>query len=413
MEKHLVLLILVTAGALAISFLCSLVEACVLSLGNSDIAAIEEKSPAAGRLWKDFKENLQRPLAVILITNTFAHTLGAVFGGAYFEELYGGEWLFVFSLVLTFVMIQWTEILPKTLGSRFKRKIAPFIARPMNLLIGLMRPVIRLVILLNRPFEGMKSGAEASPEEEINAIARSAFLARQMGAEQAGIIAAGARLGSRTAREIMVPVEEISWIDAGMPLPEAFIKAHLDAHTRYPLYEGNSPDRIIGYVNFKELVAIMRTNPANATLRGIMRPILFVSPDQTAPELLKQLMGGRWHIAAVREAGGKTVGLVTVEDVIEDLVGDIEDEFDHLPRTFHDLGGTRYSVGGGLPAAEAAAKLGTTIPDASGSLADWMAGKLGRVPRPNDSFSAGGAVFTVRRVRRSRVFEAMVTTLPQ
>ncbi|HBE88809.1 MAG TPA: hypothetical protein DDW67_06675, partial [Elusimicrobia bacterium] len=389
MEKHLILLILVTGGALGISFLCSLVEACVLSLGNADIAVMEEKKPAAGGLWRSFKENLQKPLAVILIINTFAHTLGAVFGGAYFEVLYGEEWLFVFSLALTFVMIQWTEILPKTLGSRFKKSIAPFIARPMALLISLMRPFIRLVILLNRPFEAMRSGAESSPEEEINAIARSAFLARQMGAEQAGIIAAGARLGSRKAAEMMVPVEEISWLDAGMPLPEAFIKAHLDAHTRYPLCEGNSPDRIIGYVNFKELVAIMRTNPDNATLRGIMRPMLFVAPEQTGPELLRQLMGGRWHIAVVREAGGKTVGLVTVEDVMEDLVGDIEDEFDHLPRTFHDLGGTRYAVGGGFPAAELAAKLGVTLPDAAGSLADWMAARLGRVPRPNESFSAG------------------------
>ncbi|KAF0127729.1 MAG: hypothetical protein FD189_275 [Elusimicrobia bacterium] len=408
MEKQLVMLLLVTGFALAVSFICSLAEACVLSLGNADIAVIEEKKPAAGRIWRSFKENLQKPLAVILILNTFAHTLGAVFGGAYFESLYGEKWLFVFSLVLTFVMIQWTEILPKTLGARFNRKLASPIARPLELVVRLMNPVLRLVILLNRPFERFKAAGGPSPAEEINAIARSAFLARQIGAEQAGIITAGARLGSRRAGEMMVPVEEISWLDAGMPLPEAFIKAHLDAHTRYPLCEGNSPDGIIGYVNFKELVAILRTNPDNATLRGIMRPILFVTPDQTAPELLKQLMGGRWHIAVVREAGGKTVGLVTVEDVIEDLVGDIEDEFDHLPRTFHDLGGTRYAVGGGFPAADLAAKLGVTLPDAAGSLADWMAGRLGRVPRPNESFSAGGAVFTVRRVRRSRVFEAIV-----
>lgn len=385
-------------------------EACVLSLGSADLAVIEHQRPATGRIWRTFKENLQKPLAVILILNTFAHTIGAALGGAYFEMLYGEEWLIVFSVVISFIMIQWTEILPKTLGARFNRQLAPLIAKPLRLLITLLTPVIKLVLLLNRPFESLKGHGEgSSPEEEINAIARSAFLARQIGAEQAGIIAAGARLGSRKAAEMMVPVEEISYLDADMPLPEAFIKAHLEAHTRYPLCEGNSPDRVIGYVNFKELVAILRTNPDNATLRGIMRPILFVTPEQTAPELLKQLMSGRWHIAVVREAGGRTVGLVTVEDVIEDLVGDIEDEFDHLPRTFHDLGGTRYAVGGGFPAADLAAKLGVTLPDAAGSLADWIAARLGRVPKPNEAFSAGRAGFTVRRVRRSRVFEAIVT----
>ncbi len=402
-------LLIVMGVALSISFMCSIMEACVLSVGNADIAVIEQRRPAIGRIWRAFKDNLQKPLAVILVLNTFANTFGAVLGGAYFKMLYGEKWLIAFSLCVSFIMIQWTEILPKTLGAQFNRHIAPFIALPLRFLIIALTPIIKLVLLLNRPFARLKpAAAGASPEEEINAIARSAFLARQIGAEQAGIISAGARLGNRKAREIMVPVEEISWLDADMPLPDAFIKAHLDAHTRYPLCDGNSPDRIIGYVNFKELVAIMRTNPDNATMRGIMRPILFVTPEQTAPELLKQLMGGRWHMAVVREAGGKTVGLVTVEDVIEDLVGDIEDEFDHLPRTFHDLGGTRYAVGGGFPAADLAARLGVTLPAAAGSLADWMAARLGRVPRPNESFSDGRARFTVRRVRRSRVFEAIV-----
>lgn len=404
------ILLIIISVSLAISFICSVMEACVLSVGSADLAVIEQQRPATGRIWRAFKENLQKPLAVILILNTFAHTIGAALGGAYFEMLYGAEWLIAFSLVISFVMIQWTEILPKTLGARFNRQLAPLIAMPLQLLITLLTPVIKLVLLLNRPFESMRGHGEgSSPEEEINAIARSAFLARQIGAEQAGIIAAGARLGSRKAAEMMVPVEEISYLDADMPLPEAFIKAHLEAHTRYPLCEGNSPDRVIGYVNFKELVAILRTNPDNATLRGIMRPILFVTPEQTAPELLKQLMSGRWHIAVVREAGGRTVGLVTVEDVIEDLVGDIEDEFDHLPRTFHNLGGTRYAVGGGFPAAELAARLGEALPEAAGSVSDWIAARLGRVPKPNDSFSSGRAEFTVRRVRRSRVFEAVVT----
>ena len=404
------IIIVVMGVSLSISFLCSIMEACVLSVGNADLAVIEQKRPATGRIWRSFKENLQRPLAVILILNTFAHTIGAVLGGAYFEMLYGEKWLVAFSVAISFIMIQWTEILPKTLGARFNRRLAPFMAVPLQLLIKLLAPVIKLVLLLNRPFESLKGHeAKNSPEEEINAIARSAFLARKIGAEQAGIISAGARLGDKTAAQIMVPAEEISLLDADMPLQEAFIKAHLDAHTRYPICEGNSPDKIIGYINFKELVAILRTNPDNPTLRGIMRPMLFVAPDQTCPKLLKQLMGGRWHMAVVKKGDGRTMGLITIEDVIEELVGEIEDEFDHLPRTFHDLGGTRYAVGGGLPVDELATRLNIVLPDAVGSVSDWIAARLGRVPRQNESFSAGRAGFTVRRMRRSRVFEVMVT----
>ena len=124
------ILLIVMGVALSISFMCSIMEACVLSVGNADIAVIEQKRPAVGRIWRSFKENLQKPLAVILILNTFANTFGAVLGGAYFEMLYGEKWLIAFSLCVSFVMIQWTEILPKTLGAQFNRHIAPFIALP-------------------------------------------------------------------------------------------------------------------------------------------------------------------------------------------------------------------------------------------------------------------------------------------
>ena len=182
----MVIIIIVMGVSLSISFLCSIMEACVLSVGNADLAVIEQKRPAVGRIWRSFKENLQKPLAVILILNTFAHTIGAVLGGAYFEMLYGEKWLLAFSVVISFIMIQWTEILPKTLGARFNRRLAPLMATPLQVLIKLLTPVIKLVLLLNRPFERLKEqGAKNSPEEEINAIARSAFLARKIGAEQA------------------------------------------------------------------------------------------------------------------------------------------------------------------------------------------------------------------------------------
>ncbi|MEA3307042.1 MAG: CNNM domain-containing protein [Elusimicrobiota bacterium] len=404
------IVIIVMGISLSISFLCSIMEACVLSVGNADLAVIEQKRPVTGRIWRSFKENLQKPLAVILILNTFAHTIGAVLGGAYFEMLYGEKWLIAFSVVISFIMIQWTEILPKTLGARFNRQLAPLMAMPLQMLIKLLTPVIKLVLFLNRPFESLREkGANCFPKEEINAIARSAFLARKIGAEQADIISAGAQLDDKTAAQIMVPSEEISLLDVDMPLQEAFVKAHLDAHTRYPLCEGNSPDKIIGYVNFKELVAIMHTNPDNATLRGIMRPMLFVAPEQTCPKLLKQFLGGRWHMAVVKEDGGRTTGLITLEDVIEEVVGEIEDEFDHLPRTFHDLGGTRYAVGGGFQVAKLAARLNILLPDSTGSVSDWIATRLGRVPKQHESFSVGRADFTVCRLRRSKTFEVIVT----
>lgn len=406
----LISLILILAISLSISFLCSILEACVLSVSNADLANIEQKNPRVGQIWRGFKKNLQKPLAVILILNTFAHTIGASLSGAHFEALYGKKWLVVFSIGVSFAMIQWTEILPKTIGAQFNRQLAPLIAIPLQWVITLFGPVVSLVHLLNRPFERKGTTDEPSTADEITALAHAALLSRQMAPQQVRIIAAGAELAGKKARDIMVPVEEVSYLDADMSPLDAFIKAHMDAHTRYPLCESNDINHIIAYVNFKELVSILKTNPENATLRGIARPILFVPPDENCSSIIKSLVEGRWHIAVVRDAKGKTVGLLTMEDVIEELVGAIEDEFDRLPRTFHPLGENRFAVGGGLPMKELAERLKVTLPGMEGSVSDWIAARLGHIPRPNETVAAGDLYFHVRRIRRQRAFEVMVTS---
>lgn len=406
----LIALILVLVVTLSISFFCSLLEACVLSVGNADIANIEQKQPKVGAIWRGFKADLHKPLAVILILNTFAHTIGAAVSGAYFETLYGEGWLVVFSIAVSFIMIQWTEILPKTLGALYNRRLASLIAFPLQWLIRFLGPIVWFVQFLNRPFESKKGAPAPSTADEIRALAQSALISKQMGPQEVKIIAAGAELSGQTAEQIMIPPDEISRIEADMPIQEAMIKAHLDAHTRYPLCVGNDLNKTVGYINFKELVAVLRTNPDNATLRGIARPILYISSDESCSSVLKKLVEGRWHIALVRDAKGNTVGLLTMEDVVEELVGEIEDEFDRLPKTFHSLGDTVFAVGGGLCATELAQKLGIKIPDAAGSVSGWIAARLDRAPRPNDTVRVGDWTFTVRRIRRQRAYEVMATS---
>lgn len=309
--------------------------------------------------------------------------------------------------MVSYAMIQWTEILPKTLGAHFNRQLAPLIVVPLQWLIRLLWPIVWFIHLLNRPFEASGKTSGPTTAEEIHALAQSALLSKQLAPQQVKIISAGAGLAGKTARQIMVPLEEISFLDADMFLPDAFVKAHLDSHTRYPLRENNDLNKIIGYVNLKELAAVLRTNAGNPTLRGIARPLLFVSPDDPCSSIIKLLVEGHCHIAIVKDVIGKTIGLLTMEDVVEELVGDIEDEFDHLPRTFHSLGETVYSIGGGFSMAELAQKLRVEIPDAGGSMSDWITARLGHSPQPNEAARLGDWKFTVRRIRRQRAYEVM------
>ena len=154
-------LFLVSVGiALFVSACCSLMEAVLLSLTPSQIGEIALRRPRLGTLWQQFKTQIERPIAAILILNTAAHTIGAAVAGARFHDLFGDEWIVLFSLAFTFAMLQFTEILPKTIGVRYGRDVAVWIAQPLALLTALMRPVVNLVHWLNKPLEGRRARAE-------------------------------------------------------------------------------------------------------------------------------------------------------------------------------------------------------------------------------------------------------------
>jgi CBS domain containing-hemolysin-like protein len=395
--------------ALSVSALCSLLEATVLSFTPSQVAQLSARHPRAGAIWQHFKDHIDRPIAVILILNTAAHTVGATLAGGQFELLFGHEGLVWFSLLFTYLMLQFTEILPKTLGVHFNSRLAPVIALPLAILIRVLAPVSYLIHLINRPFEGRRDPSRAAPVEEITALAGLARLSNLISPHQERIIRATSQLALKRVREIMIPLEQVTFLSTSQSLTDAIIAAHLDPHTRFPICDADDRDRVLGYVNFKEMVYQLRTNPGATGLQGIIRPVHFVTPEQPATELLRAFVERHEHVAIARSEDGKTLGLVTLEDVVEELVGELEDEFDRLPRMLHPLKGGTWMVGGGVPVAELASKLGLSLPDAHGSTSAWLIRRFGRIPKPSEIHREDGAEFMVRRTRRGKVFEVSVT----
>ena len=397
-------------AALFISALCSVLEATVLSLTPSQVAQMSSHHRHAGAIWQEFKARIDRPIAVILIVNTAAHTIGATLAGAQFELLFGDEGLIWFSLLFTYLMLQFTEILPKTLGVNYNSRLAPLIAVPLAVLIRVLAPVVYLVHFINRPFERKRDDPlKAAPLEEITALAGMARLSNIISRHQERIIQGTSELSLKHIHDIMIPVEQVTFLSTSESLTDAIITAHLDPHTRFPICEDDDRNRVLGYVNFKEMIYRLRMNPADPSLHGIIRPVHFAVPDQPAAELLRAFVEHHEHMAIVRGDDGKTLGLVTLEDVIEELVGELEDEFDRLPRMLHALRGGTWMVGGGVPVAELASKLGLTLPDAHGSTSAWLIRRFGHIPKPNEIHREDGAEFMVRRTRRGKVFEVSAT----
>lgn len=422
------LLLLSVGLTLSVSALCSLLEATLLSLPSSHVAVLESRHPQAGRIWRQFKNNLEKPLAVILILNTAAHTIGASVAGAEFEILYGERWLVVFALVFTYLMLQFTEILPKSLGVRYNRPLSLVTARPLMALIALLSPVSWFVQLVNRPFEGRHTPQRELALDEITALLAAARHAKSIDLRQEKIILAASRFGNLKARMIMTPRTEMAYLRVDQPIAQILDVVQHSPYTRLPLCEGDI-DHIIGVIHVKDLFTQLALVPGRLdiahvileqgrklpdyplpgsglhvigtgtiNLRKTARQILFFPENTPAQALLRQFQDSRVHIGVVVDEYGSTSGIVTLEDVIEEIVGEIEDEFDkpRQPMLVKEADG--YRVNAQLPIRELRDAL-ELPPDISEEGVDTVGGyvtkTLGRIPEIGDAIPWGPYIVRV------------------
>lgn len=411
----MLLLVALVAATVAVSAVCCMMEATLLSLGPAQIAAMSKTRPRLAKIWQKLRQDIDKPIAAIVIINTGGVTIGATLVGMVFERNFGASHVVWFSILFAFLMLHPGDILPKTLGVVYNQKIALLTAVPLAGLVKLMTPLVVLIDWLGRPLRARHAGEAhaAATLDEIGALAGMARSSQAIGRQEERIITRAARLSRTPARQVMIPVEHVTFLSTSMSLPEAIIAAHLDPHTRFPICDGDNKDRVVGYVNFKEMIYRTRTNPGDPSLLGIVRPVYFAAPDTTAAELLGVFTAQHVHIAIVRDEQGKTLGLVTLEDIVEELVGEIEDEFDRLPSYSHALQGGVWMVGGNYPVSKLAKDVETPLPDAKEgmSVATWLVSRIGSVPQRNQTHLEGQAEFMVRRMRRGKVFEVSVRKL--
>ena len=393
--------------AMVFSHCCSLMEAALLSISPSQMAELKRISPRVGKCVIGLKQDIDKPLAVILIINTAAHTIGAAEAGACLNALFpaNATVMSVFSLLFTLLMVQYTELLPKTLGVRFNIKVMQFCGPVLQTLLYVFMPVIKVSQWINKPFERRKP-EKPTTAEEISALAALARSTQSISSRQERIIRMVPHLSEKTARDVMIDVESISFLTADQTLTDAMNSTANDFHTRYPVCEEDNKDEVLGYVNFKELVAIHRSHPGTVRVNDILRPVPFAEPDDTAAELLEQLTMQNCHITIVRDPATKTtLGLVTLEDIVEELIGDLDDEFDPLPRTFYSPGENFWVVGGGVPLRLLARDTHLDLPLRAEPIGVWVSRTLDRPVRVGDVIRHGNAEFYVRKIRRGQAWE--------
>jgi putative hemolysin len=214
----------------------------------------------------------------------------------------------------------------------------------------------------------------------------------------------------------MIPVGDICMIPQNSSLSEALIQAHLDMHTRFPVCAvTNDPQTIQGYINFKDIIAALKINPEDPTIKGTIRPIMKFTDTTPISKVLERMIQEKLHIGLIENALGQVIGMITQEDIIEEMVGEIEDEFDRLPNHIHPYG-NQWLMGGAVPMSMVSRTLGidcpACVPDGDLKLADWCQRQSTKPFNGGEVISAGAFQITVKKLRRKKISEAFVTKAP-
>jgi CBS domain containing-hemolysin-like protein len=315
--------------ALGVSFLCSILEAVLLSMTPSHIARLEQERPATGQRLRRLKSHVDRPLAAILSLNTIAHTVGAAGVGAEAQRLWGSGVLAVTSAVLTLLILFLSEIIPKTLGALFWPRLTGVLAAVLPPLIVLLLPLVWLSEKLTRFLKrGHKVGWLS--RREFAALARLGTEQGLFDAAEARVLRGLLRFRSLTASDVMTPRTVVRSLDETTTVRDAIADRQSMAFSRIPIWRG-SPDHVTGYVLKDQLLLEAARDRHGTPVRELSRPALMVPETLSLPGLFERMRDEREQIAVVLDEYGGLDGVVTMEDVVETLIGfEIVDETDSV-----------------------------------------------------------------------------------
>lgn len=326
----LTLLIVYVTLAIGVSFLCSIMEAVLLSVTPAYVGALEKENPTVAERLKALKDDVDRPLAAILTLNTVAHTIGAAGAGAEAAAYFGNAAVGIFSAVLTLGILVLSEIIPKTLGAVYWRALAGPVSRVLKVLIWVLYPLVWLSQVLTKLIARGKKEAPVS-RAELAALATIGAEEGIFEERETHILQNLLRFNELTARDVMTPRTVMIAFPEFTPLQE--IADRDVTFSRLPLFETNR-DHITGYLLKSDLFEALADDRHTTAAGDLRRPILTVPDTLKLPRLFERLLKEHEHIALVVGEYGGTAGIATMEDVVETLLGlEIVDEAD----TEHDM----------------------------------------------------------------------------
>lgn len=395
---------------LACSALLNGAEAAYFSLGRRRVLVAGRKEDAGERI-----PLIDRPhdLLVTLLVGITLIDIGASALAAQLAERFFGRWgLGIAIAVMIFLITVFTEVLPMTAALDRPERFVAWVGRPVAWLSVLLTPVRMLLGGLTALILKATKGERSEPlltTEELRTLV-------DVGASE-GVVEGGERemihrvfeLEDTLVSEVMVPRTDMFCLEASTP-PERILTAlRENLHSRVPVYEG-SIDRIVGILYTRELLPYVRGIPPDFDLRAHLHPPYFVPESKRADALLQEFQAKRLHLAIVVDEYGGTAGLVTMEDLIEELVGEIADEFDEEERLIQAVDERTYRVSGKLSLSDFNARTRFDLShERSDTVGGWVLDLFGRIPHRGERVETEELVVTVEKIQRTRILEVLIT----
>lgn len=434
--------LLIVFGMVLINALLAAYEIALASISTVRLQTLVKQQRVGATAALRMKEGIEKSLAVVQLGITLVGLTAGAAGGAsaaediapFFRERGWGAWgadvlaMILVVAPLTALTIVAGELIPKLFALRNKEWVCLTLSPPMWFFSLSVWPIVwmlessaGLVVGWVERFWHPRQHAdlrnEAAALMDLRSIASLARASALIGPREENMIVGAARLASRQLREIIVPAEHIHLLSLHDPLAESLAAAQADMHTRFPITDRaisntqGDPQGIVGYVTFKDIVAGLRPQPP-LSMASILRHVPTLGPDVTISAALEQLLKERTHIAVVKDEGA-VIGMITLEDIVEELIGDIQDEHDLLP--VHVIrSGEGWVVGGGATLGRLSELTPLAIggDDPTMTLSEWLIRRLGKPPRVGDEWRGPEGRFVVRKIRRQRALEVAINAPP-
>jgi putative hemolysin len=393
-------------------------ETALTAFKSTDLEEIEKTNPKTAKLLKIWLTKPNEILTAILLGNNIVNILASSIATIVTIKMVGsnsGNAVAIATVFMTIIVLIFGEITPKIVAKTYSRKISGIMIMPIYILSIIAFPIIKLLMLVTKIISKMlgvdiKHENLMITEEEIKSYIKVGEAEGVIEEEEREMIHSIIEFGDTTAKEVMTPRTSVFMLDGESSIDEVWDEILGSGYSRIPVY-GEDYDEILGILYVKDLMSLVKDGKTDIPLKNILREAFFVPDTKSIVEILEEFRRKQVHMAIVLDEYGGTVGVLTIEDLIEEIIGEIKDEYDfHEEDEIEKVGENKYKVDARINIEDLNKELNLNIPESEDyeSLGGYILDVLGRVAEPNDYIEQNGVRMTVLEVDKMRVVNILI-----